>query len=181
MFVRSGWKIAGAGLTILSLLYCSLGSAAVPACFTTAPDSSGVGDMHLLSVDPLAVGNLETLRIVRASAFYRDRDLSSISVELAGQGSQTQMTFTFTDDANYEILSNLTAHVGSDTSNPATRAYLVRHRYCVRNGTLLTSPQSDDAELKAAREALEVLRKLLALNRTLPEVKVAVIETPRRA
>jgi aldehyde:ferredoxin oxidoreductase len=27
----------------------------------------------------------------------------------------------------------------------------------------------------AARDALEVLRKLLALNRTLPEVKVAII------
>jgi hypothetical protein len=155
--------------------------AAVPACFTTAPDSSGVGETHLLSVDPLTVGNLEKVRIVRASAFFRDRDLSSISVELVAQGSQTQMSFTFTDSANYEILSNLTVHVGSDTSNPATRAYLARHRYCVRNGLLLTSPLSDDAELKAARDALEVLRKLLALNRTLPEVKVAVIETPHRA
>ena len=49
----------------------------------------------------------------------------------------------------------------------------------MRNGQLLTSPESDEVELKAARSALEVLRKLLALNRTLPEVKVAVIEPPR--
>ena len=166
---------------VLLLLSCGLAVAAVPACFTTAPDASGVGDLHLLSVDPLTVGNLETVRMVRASAFFRDRDLASISVELSAQGTQTQMSFTFTDGANYEILSNLTAHVGTDTSNPATRAYLVRHRYCVRNGSLLTSPLSDDAELKAARDALEVLRKLLALNRTLPEVKVAVIETRHRA
>ena len=96
-------------------------------------------------------------------------------MDLTAPGSQTLMSFTFVDAANYEILSNLTAHVGSDTTNPATRAYLVRHRYCVRGGQLLTSPQSDEAELKAARDALEVLRKLLALNRTLPEVKVAVI------
>ncbi len=157
----------------------SISAAAMPACFTTAPDSSGVGDLHLLSVDPLAVGNLDTVRIVRASAFFRDRDLTSISVELTAPGSQTQMSFTFVDAANYEILSNLTAHVGSDTTNPATRAYLVRHRYCVRSGQLLTSPQSDEAELKAARDALDVLRKLLALNRTLPEVNVAVIGPPR--
>jgi hypothetical protein len=175
--VMRGWAVS----TVLLFACPDMTIAAVPACFTTAPDSSGVGEMHLLSVDPLTVGNLEKVRIVRASAFFRDRDLSSISVELAAQGSQTQMSFTFTDSANYEIVSNLTAHVGSDTSNPTTRAYLVRHRYCVRNGRLLTSPQSDDAELKAAREALEVLRKLLALNRTLPEVKVAVIETPHRA
>jgi Spy/CpxP family protein refolding chaperone len=156
-----------------------LSAAAMPACFTTAPDSSGVGDLHLLSADPLSVGNIGTMHIVRASAFFRDRDLTSISVELTAPGSQTLMSFTFVDAANYEIVSNLTAHVGSDTSNPATRAYLVRHRYCVRVGQLLTSPQSDEAELKAARDALEVLRKLLALNRTLPEVKVAVIGPPR--
>jgi len=178
-----GRTLTGACATIGALLFacCGAAAAAVPACFTTAPDNSGVGEMHLLSADQLTVGNLDTVRIVRASAFFRDRDLSSISVELAAQGSQTQMTFTFSDSANYEISSNLTAHVGTDTTNPATRAYLVRHRYCVRNGLLLTSPLSDDAELKAARDALEVLRKLLALNRTLPEIKVAVIETPHRA
>jgi hypothetical protein len=153
-----------------------LAIAATPACFTTAPDPSGVGALHLLSVDQLTVGNLENVRILRASAFFRDRDLTSINVDLAAPGSQTQMSFTFTDSANYEIVSNLTAHVGSDTSNPATRAYLARHRYCVRNGQVLTSPESDESELKAARDALDVLRKLLALNRTLPEVKVAVIE-----
>jgi hypothetical protein len=156
-----------------------IAAATTPACFTTAPDPSAVGDLHLLSVDQLTVGNLESVRILRASAFFRDRDLTSINADLAAPGSQTQMSFTFTDAANYEIVSNLTAHVGSDTSNPATRAYLVRHRYCVRNGQLLTSPESDEAELKAARSALEVLRKLLALNRTLPDVKVAVIEPPR--
>jgi hypothetical protein len=170
----------GRGLLFAAALLAASGisAAPMPACFTTAPDSSGVGDLHLLSADPLTVGNLDTVRIVRANAFFRDRDLTSISVELAAPGSQTQMSFTFVDAANYEILSNLTAHVGSDTTNPATRAYLVRHRYCVRNGQLLTSPQSDEAELKAARGALDVLRKLLALNRTLPEVKVAVIGPP---
>ena len=174
----------GTGLRLLigtALLVASgIGAAATPACFTTAPDSSEVGDLHLLSADPLTVGNLDTTRIVRASAFFRDRDLTSISVELAAPGSQTQMSFMFVDAANYEILSNLTAHVGSDTTNPATRAYLVRHRYCVRNGQLLTSPESDESELQAAREALDVLRKLVALNRTLPEVKVAVIAPPAR-
>ena len=74
------------------------------------------------------------------------------------------------------MLINRIVHVGEATSNPASRAYLIRYRYCLRGGRLLTASRPEAFELQAAREALAVLRGLLSANRMLPEVPVAEIE-----
>ena len=155
-----------------------LALAGPPACFTQPRDGSGVGDLHLLTADPLDVSKLTALNVQRASAFFRDRDLAGINAELLSAGAETTLTITFTGTADYELLINRTVHVGEATSNPASRAYLIRYRYCVRDGRLLTAPQPEVSELRAAREALEVLRGLLRANKMLPEVRVAEIGSP---
>ena len=171
--------LRGRACLVLSVLLCGGAPAtfgATPACFAQPRDGSGVGDLHLLTADSLDVSKLASLSVKRASSFFRDRDLAGITVELLEGGAETTLTFTFTGTADYEMLINRAVHVGEATANPDTRAYLIRYRYCVRGGRLLTAPQPAPFELQAARVALEVLRGLLSANKMLPEVRVAEIE-----
>jgi hypothetical protein len=174
--VRHGSYISGV-MTLAMLTLSVPAHAASTACFVQPRDGSGIGDLHLLTADPLDVSKLVALNVTRASAFFRDRDLAGITAELLEAGTETTLTFTFTGMADYEMLINRTVHVGEATSDPASRAYLIRYRYCVRKGRLLTAPRPEAFELQAAREALEVLRALVSTNKMLPEIRVAEIES----
>lgn len=169
------------GLAILAMSASPGLNAATSDCFVPARDSSGIGDLHLLSSDPLEVRALAEFKVSRASAFFRDTDLAGITADMVEGGDETQVWFTFTSKVDYEILINRTAHVGSTTASPKTRAYLIRYRYCVRNGQLLVAARPNPLELEAARTALQVLRALLASNKMLPEVQVAEISAPEAA
>lgn len=63
------------GLAILAISASPGLNAATSDCFVPARDGSGIGDLHLLSSDPLEVGALAELKLSRASAFFRDTDL----------------------------------------------------------------------------------------------------------
>lgn len=167
-----------AGLAILAMSASQGLHAATSDCFVPARDGSGIGDLHLLSSDPLEIGALAELKLSRASAFFRDTELAGITADMLEGGDETQIWFTFTSKVDYEILINRTAHVGSTATSPKTRAYLIRYRYCVRNGQLLIAGRPNPLELEAARTALRVLRALLASNKMLPEVQVAEIGDP---
>ncbi len=116
-----GPGLRGRGCMLLSVLLCGSSPAALaatPACFAQPRDGSGVGDLHLLTADPLDVSRLATLNVKRASSFFRDRDLAGITVELLEGGAETTLTFTFTGTADYEMLINRAVHVGEATANP---------------------------------------------------------------
>lgn len=174
-------QLALGGLALLALSAPPALRAATSDCFVPARDGSGIGDLHLLSSDPLETGALAELKVSRASAFFRDTDLAGITADMIEGGDETQLWFTFTSKADYEILINRTAHVGNTTTSPKTRAYLIRYRYCVRNGQLLVAARPNPLELEAARTALRVLRALLASNKMLPEIQVAEVGAPEAA
>jgi len=112
------------GLAILAMSASQGLNAATSDCFVPARDGSGIGDLHLLSSDPLEIGALAELKVSRASTFFRDTDLAGITADIVEGGDETQVWFTFTSKVDYEILINRTAHVGSTTTSPTTRAYL---------------------------------------------------------